>query len=74
MKATCDITFEYKDEKTTNNILKSIKVDNLDFINSKKSGNKLITHIETKSISSLLHTLDDYLACVSIAEKIVDKD
>lgn len=74
MKAACDITLEYKDEETTDYILKSIKVDNLDFVNSKKSKNKLITHIESNSISSLLHTLDDYLACVSIAEKIVNKD
>jgi len=34
----------------------------------------LIAEIEANSVSSLLHTIDDYLACVGVAEKIVDKD
>jgi hypothetical protein len=29
--------------------------------------------MESKSVSSLLHTLDDYLACVSVASDIVKK-
>lgn len=73
MKISCDIILEYKDEKTADIILKSIEVDNFNFISANKLNNKLSACIETDSISSLLHTLDDYLACVSVAEKIVDK-
>jgi len=74
MKVKCDVVIEYGDVKKTGNILKSIEVDNLGFVKSQKNGKYLETHIESKSISSLLHTLDDYLACISVAEKIVDKD
>ncbi len=74
MKVTCDVVIEYGDVKKTGNILKSIEVDNLGFVKSQTNGKYLEAHIESKSISSLLHTLDDYLACVSVAEKIVDKD
>jgi len=74
MKVTCDVVIEYDDVKKTENVLKSIEVDNLGFVKSQTNGKLLETHIESKSISSLLHTLDDYLACVSVAEKIVDKD
>jgi hypothetical protein len=34
----------------------------------------LEAEISSDSISSLLHTLDDYLACISVAGKVVDKD
>ena len=74
MKVTCDVVIEYDDVKKTETVLKSIEVDNLGFVKSQTNGKHLETHIESKSISSLLHTLDDYLACVSVAEKIVDKD
>lgn len=74
MKVTCDVVIEYDDVKKTETVLKSIEVDNLGFVKSQINGKHLEAHIESKSISSLLHTLDDYLACVSVAEKIVDKD
>lgn len=74
MKVTCDVVIEYDDVKKTETVLKSIEVDNLGFVKSQTNGRQLKAHIESKSISSLLHTLDDYLACVSVAEKIVDKD
>jgi len=73
MKAVCDITLGYDDAGKAKKILQSIEVDNLDFVESKIKDKKLEAHIESKSVSSLLHTLDDYLACVSVAEKVVDK-
>lgn len=73
MKAVCDITIEFEDSDKVKKVMKSIEVDNFEFAKSKIKGKKLETHIESKSVSSLLHTLDDYLACVSVAEKIVDK-
>jgi hypothetical protein len=36
-------------------------------------GKTLEAVVESSSISSLLHTLDDYLACVSVAADIVKK-
>lgn len=74
MKVKCDVVIEYDDPKKVDTVFKSIEVDNLDFIKSKRSGKRLEAHIESKSVSSLLHTLDDYLACVSVAEKVLDKD
>lgn len=74
MKASCNIVIKYDDEKTVQMIHKSIEVDNFDFVSTKIAKNQLETHIESNSVSSLLHTLDDYLACVSVAEKVVDKN
>ena len=74
MNASCDIKIEFENQEIVKKILKSVKVDDLNFIKSKISGKNLEAHIKSNSISSLLHTLDDYLACLTIASKIVDKD
>jgi hypothetical protein len=73
MKITCNIKISYDNSKEVDAILKSIEVDNQNYIKSEKIGKTLETNIEGNSISSLIHTLDDYLACVSIAEKIIKK-
>ena len=74
MKATCKIIIDFDNEKKVKNVFKSIEVDNLRFVKAHIKGKTLEADIESKSVSSLLHTLDDYLACVSVAEKIVDKN
>jgi len=74
MKVNCDIVIDFDDIKKVKTVLKSIKVDDFDFVKSKANGKRLEAKIETNSISSLIHTLDDYLACVSVAIKVVDKD
>jgi hypothetical protein len=74
MEVNCEIIIDFEDIKKVKTVLKSIKVDDLDFVKSKTNGKKLEAKIKTNSISSLIHTLDDYLSCVSVAMKIVDKD
>jgi len=74
MDVTCDIVIEFDDTDNVKTVLKSINVDDFDFVKSRATSNKLVAKIKTKSISSLLHTLDDYLACVSVAMKVVDKN
>jgi hypothetical protein len=74
MKITCTIQCGYTSKKHAEQILHSIKVDDLDFVTSFVKRNILTASIQSTSVSSLIHTLDDYLACVSVAEKIVDKN
>ena len=70
MKITCKMLFEYKNKSNAESIAKSIKVDNYIFVKTKTKDNKIISEIESKSISSMLHTIDDYLSCVGVAEKM----
>lgn len=74
MKIKCNISIDYDDSKKAEKILRSIKVDDFDFVKSKVNGNKLEADIDSNSITSMIHTLDDYLACLSVAEKIVNKN
>ena len=74
MDVACDIVIEFDDVDKLKTVLKSIEVDNFDFVKSKVNGKKLEAQIKAGSVSSLLHTLYDYLACVSVAVKVVDKN
>ena len=74
MDVACDIVIEFDNTEKVKTVLKSIEVDNFDFVTSKINGKKLEATIKASSVPSLLHTLDDYLACVSVAMKVVDKD
>jgi tRNA threonylcarbamoyladenosine modification (KEOPS) complex Pcc1 subunit len=73
MKAECILTIEFENAATAKKILQSITTDDQGFVKSSLKGNKLEATIQSKSVASLLHTLDDYLACVSVAKDIVDK-
>jgi hypothetical protein len=73
MKVVCNLELEYDSNSIAKKVLSSTKVDDYNFVDSNLNNNKIETKIECKSVSSLIHTLDDYLACISIAEKIVSK-
>jgi len=73
MNIRCNLEIDFKSTDDVKKVAKSVKVDDLDFVNTKIIGKKLVGEVNSNSISSLLHTLDDYLACVSVASKILDK-
>jgi len=73
LKISCKIDLEYKNQEIAKTVFQSVKVDNFDFIKSKVEKNQLSAEIKSKSVSSLIHTLDDFLACVSVATNVVDK-
>jgi hypothetical protein len=74
MDVACDVSIEFDNTEEVKTVMKSIEVDNFDFVKSKINGKKLEAQIMGNSVSSLLHTLDDYLSCVSVAMKVLDKD
>jgi len=73
MKIRCNLVLEFNNVQTAQTVLRSTKVDDFAFVTAEVKGKRLEAVIESSSVSSLIHTLDDYLACVSVAEKIVDK-
>ncbi|HDM66760.1 MAG TPA: hypothetical protein ENG62_00010 [Thermoplasmatales archaeon] len=70
MRIRCELILDFKDEKQAKDVYQAVNLDDKGFIESHVEGNKIIAYVESKTIPSLLHTLDDYLACLSIAEKI----
>jgi hypothetical protein len=71
MKINCKLEFSYDSKEEAEAIAKAVEVDNYQFVNTKLEGKKIISTAESESIPSLIHTLDDFLACVGVAERIV---
>ena len=74
MDVNCEITIDIGDAEKIKTILKSVQVDDFDFVKSKANGKKLEAKIKANSVSSMIHTLDDYLSCISVAINVLDKD
>ncbi|MEF8879679.1 MAG: KEOPS complex subunit Pcc1 [Candidatus Thermoplasmatota archaeon] len=74
MKVECKLGLDFKNHDEAMNVYRSVKVDDFDFVDSNVEDSCLKAVLKSNSISSFLHTLDDYLSCISVAEKIVDKD
>ncbi|HUS99005.1 MAG TPA: KEOPS complex subunit Pcc1 [Candidatus Thermoplasmatota archaeon] len=73
MKALCSVTLEFESAEKAKKVLRSIQTDDQEFVVSTVKGKTLEAVIESSSVASLLHTVDDYLACVSVAAEIVKK-
>jgi len=72
MKLNCKISIEFDDKSKAKKVLKSTEIDDFDFVKSKLEGKNISAEINSSSISSLIHTLDDYLSCISVAKKLVE--
>ena len=73
-KVSCRIVLEYASDEEALRVHRSVSLDNEDYIRTEVSGNTIIAEVSASSLNSLLHTLDDFMACASVAEKIVAKE
>ena len=71
MKVRCELELDMKDEEAAHNIASSIKVDDDSFVITEVIGNRILARMEADNIPSLLHTIEDYMACLSIAERSI---
>ncbi len=67
----CEMILEYQDERTAKNVAAAISPDNEDYIKVEVHGSKIYCEALAHSPMKLLHTLDDFLACVTVAEDAV---
>lgn len=72
-KVSCSLRLEFASSDQAEHVHKSVELDNQEFVTTKLEGNTILAEIEASSLNSLLHTLDDFLSCTSVAEKIVLK-
>ena len=67
---SCELSFGFSSEKEAKLVADAVKLDNPEFITLEIEGSTLKSKISAQTISSLLHSLDDYLACISVADRI----
>lgn len=65
------MTLEFGSEADAEKVHRSVELDNEGYLETRVEGRAVIARIEADSLKSLLHTLDDLLACVSVADRIV---
>jgi len=71
---TCSIVLEFRTTAEAEKVHRSVELDNDGYLETEVDGSTVVARIEAGSLKSLLHTLDDFLVCVSVAEKIVSKE
>lgn len=69
-KFTCRLDLEYRTEEEAERVARSVSMDDAGFIKTRREGRHVLSEATAPSAMSLLHTLEDYLACVSVAERI----
>jgi hypothetical protein len=50
----------------------SLKPDNEFFVKTRVKGNVVEAEAESNSIPSMIHTMDDFLSCLALTEKIME--
>ena len=71
VKVHSRLEFPYRSKAQAETIARSLRVDDASYITTTVDGRTLVAEAEADSFLSLLLTLDDYLACVSVAEKVL---
>jgi len=72
-EAFCELRLSFGSAADAEKVHKSVELDNQGYLESKVEGSSIVARIEADSLRSLLHTLDDFLACVGVADHIVSK-
>ncbi len=71
VRVTCRLELGYGTKKDAETVARSIRVDDDAYITTTVAGRTLVAEAGAESFRSLLHTLEDYLACVAVAEKLL---
>jgi len=69
MKSFVRLTLSFEDVPTAQAVAAAVSPDDGGYIKTTRRGRTLIAEASAASPMALLHTLDDYLACVSVAER-----
>ena len=70
-KCKAILKFHYSTPEIAKLVDQATRQDNEFYVGTRITGKTLNAKISANTISSLLHTLDDFLKCVCIAEKII---
>ena len=70
-KVKCTLSFTYPSEEDAEKLLMALKVDDGGYIQTKREGKGLLAQAEAETLPSLMHTLNDFMACLTAAEKLM---
>ena len=68
----CTLELEFGDAPRARAVHEALAPDNAPYVRARVEGSRIVAEAAAKTPMSLLHTIEDYLACVAVAEKAVD--
>ena len=71
MQVECRIEIEYGSEAQARNVASSISLDNGKYAQTEVVGKRLLITSSAPSAPSMLHTLEDLMACLKVADQVV---
>jgi len=71
MQVQCVIELDYNNHDDAEKVAKSISLDNGLYAQTEVRGKKLFLTASATSAPSMLHTLEDLLSCVKVADEMV---
>lgn len=74
MKCSFSLTLEFRDEETAKNVMHAVRLDNGEWITTRREGSRLHCFATSDTLGGLLHTAEDFLSCVSLAERVQKKE
>jgi hypothetical protein len=69
MKSSARLTLGFDDLDSARAVAAAVAIDDDGYIRTTRRGQTLIAEAAADGPMSLLHTLDEYLACISVAER-----
>jgi len=72
-RVICKLELDFSSHEEAENVNRSVLLDNEGYLVTSVRGSSLLAEVKADSLKSLLHTLDDFLACTSVAERIVTR-
>lgn len=70
MKVKSIIELKFKTPKMAKITYETLEVDNENFLDSKLENNKITYKVNSDSLTTILATIDDLIACEILSEKI----
>jgi len=64
------LTLRFDTAEQARRVAKALEPDNEGLLKTTLKGRTLLAEADAASIPALLHTLDDYLACLSVAARL----
>ncbi len=69
MKARARLVLEFPDALTAEAVAAAVRPDDEGYVRTRQTGKTIRAEASSDSPVSLLHTIDDYLACITVAER-----
>ena len=73
MKCKIELQLDFESKDVANSVVIATEPENKGWVETKVEGNCVNAVIKAKDIGSLRETFEDFMACVSVAEKVSEQ-